>query len=590
MKPTIRRLAELGADERDRLTHRSLDRIFDPELWASVRSIYEDVAAAGDGALCAALQRFDGVDATAGDLRVSEAELDGAGAKLAPELRDALDSMVTALRAYNERVLRDADWREEIAPGVIVGERSRPIASAAIYVPCGKGSFPSVMAHLGVPAAVAGVPQVVVLTPPLRTTGRVDPAYLYIAAQLGLREVWRVNGPSGIAAAALGSSSIPRVRKIVGPGSPAVTVAQLLGVEHGVATNMLQGPSESLILADDSADPVLLALDLLTEAEHGADSAATLVTWSEELAEAVAAAVEPRLAALPQAQREYASATLTDLGGILICADEAEACAFANAYAVEHLQIATADPRGHARANRARRRDPDRPEHAHGGRQLHDRRAQHAALGRLRGRLERRDRAHVPGHELAGRAERRGAGRRRPCGSPDRRVRALSRARPGRQGAWTVSERGTVALMPTCLVDLVRPEAGVAAVRVLRRAGYRVTFPEGQTCCGQPAWNSGFPDDARRVAATTLDALADSEGPIVVLSGSCAATMLHAWPELFAGRRRASRACWSASSSSARCSRRSRARCPRRAPADRWPSTAPATSGAACATRPRAPR
>jgi L-lactate dehydrogenase complex protein LldE len=103
-----------------------------------------------------------------------------------------------------------------------------------------------------------------------------------------------------------------------------------------------------------------------------------------------------------------------------------------------------------------------------------------------------------------------------------------------------VSERGTVSLMPTCLVDLVRPEAGVAAVRVLRRAGYAVTFPPGQTCCGQPAWNSGFPDDARRVASTTLDALAESEGPIVVLSGSCAATMLHAWPELFAGDARVS--------------------------------------------------
>ena len=344
MKPTIRRLADLAEDERDRLMRRSLDSIFDPELWASVRSLYEDVAAAGDGALCAALQRFDGVDAEPGDLRVSDAELDGAGAKLAPELRDALDSMIGALRSYNERVLRDADWREEIAPGVIVGERSRPIASAAIYVPCGKGSFPSVMAHLGVPAAVAGVPQVVVLCPPLRATGRVDPAYLYIAAQLGLREVWRVNGPSGIAAAVLGTSSIPRVRKVVGPGSPAVTVAQLLAAEHGVATNMLQGPSESLILADDSADADLLAVDLLTEAEHGADSAATLVTWSEALAAAVAAAVEPRLAALPQPQRDHAAAALSDLGGILVCRDEAEACAFANEYAVEHLQIATADP------------------------------------------------------------------------------------------------------------------------------------------------------------------------------------------------------------------------------------------------------
>ncbi len=104
-----------------------------------------------------------------------------------------------------------------------------------------------------------------------------------------------------------------------------------------------------------------------------------------------------------------------------------------------------------------------------------------------------------------------------------------------------MSERGAVALMPTCLVDLVRPEAGVAAVRVLRRAGYRVAFPEGQTCCGQPAWNSGFPDEARRVAATTLAALAPSEGAIVVLSGSCAATMLHAWPELFPGDARLAR-------------------------------------------------
>src|ERR1700710_2950971 len=114
MKPAIRRLAELGADERDRLMRRSLDQIFAPELWASVRSLYEDVAAAGDGALCAALQRFDGVDAQPGDLRVSERELDGAAAALPPELRAALDDMIAALRLYNERVLRDADWREEI--------------------------------------------------------------------------------------------------------------------------------------------------------------------------------------------------------------------------------------------------------------------------------------------------------------------------------------------------------------------------------------------------------------------------------------------------------------------------------------------
>ncbi len=443
--------------------------------------------------------------------------------------------MIAALRRYNERALRDADWREEIAPGIVVGERARPIASAALYVPSGKGSFPSVMAHLGVPAVVAGVPNVVVLCPPLRATGRVDPAYLYVAAQLGLREVWRVNGPSGIAAAVLGTSSIPRVRKVVGPGSPAVTVAQLLAAEHGVATNMLQGPSESLIIADDSADPRLLALDLLTEAEHGTDSAATLLTWSPALAESVADALEPLLAVLPELQRGYAASVLGDLGGILICADEAEACAFANEYAVEHLQIATADPEATlARIDYA-------AEILIG--QTTPMAAANFTIG-VPNTLPSGGYAAVSSGVTARTflttsstraAQRRGPRRRRPGRACDRRVRAVPRARARTRGARTVSEREVIALMPTCLVDLVRPEAGVSAVRVLRRAGYRVTFPEGQTCCGQPAWNSGFPDDARRVAATTLAALAASEGPIVVLSGSCAATMLHAWPELFAG-------------------------------------------------------
>ena len=345
MKPTIRRLAQLGADERDRLMRRSLDQIFAPELWASVRSLYEDVAAAGDGALCAALQRFDGVDARPATCASPMRSSTRPARRSRRELRDALDSMIAALRPYNERVLRDADWREEIAPG-----RDRR-ASARGRSPRRRSTCRAARARSrrswrtsACPPSSRACRSVVVLCPPLRSTGRVDPAYLYIAAQLGLREVWRVNGPSGIAAAVLGTASIPRVRKIVGPGSPAVTVAQLLAAEHGVATNMLQGPSESLIIADDSADPGLLALDLLTEAEHGSDSAATLLTWSDALADAVAEALEPLLAALPQAQREHAAAVLSDLGGILICADEAEACAFANEYAVEHLQIATADP------------------------------------------------------------------------------------------------------------------------------------------------------------------------------------------------------------------------------------------------------
>jgi histidinol dehydrogenase len=343
--PAVRRLAELTPAERARLLARSTAGVFDPQLWASIRALYDDVERDGDAALVRALDRFDRCTLTADELRVPAGDLAAAGGRLSPELRAAIDAMIAALRVYNERVVRDASWREELAPGVVAGERAVPIASAALYVPCGKGSFPSVMAHVGTPAVVAGVPRVVVLCPPLPGGGgEVDPAVLYAAHALGLDEVFRVNGPSGIAAAALGTARLRKVRKIVGPGSPAVTVAQLLAQEHGVVTNVLQGPSESLVLADDSADPQLLALDLVTEAEHGADSAATLVTWSEPLAAAVAERVAVLITELPEPQRSYAASSLSDLGGVLLVNDEDEACRFADEYAVEHLQIATADP------------------------------------------------------------------------------------------------------------------------------------------------------------------------------------------------------------------------------------------------------
>jgi histidinol dehydrogenase len=340
----VRRLSDFGEAERRRLLRRSLDAIFDPQLWASLRELYGEVARDGDEALCRALRRFDGVDAAPGDLVVRAEELEAAGARIPPALREAIDLMIANLRRYNRRILRDATWSEELAPGMVLGERSSPIASAALYVPCGKGSFPSVMAHLGVPASEAGVPEIVVLCPPVRGSGAIDPAVLYTAHALGLERVLRVNGPSGIAAAALGTASVPRVAKIVGPGSPAVTVAQLLALEHGVLTNALQGPSESLVVADDSADAEALAADLLTEAEHGVDSAATLLTWCEPLAERVAGALRRRLAALPEPQRANAASSLGEHGGILLCDDEPAACAFAEEYAVEHLQIVTAHP------------------------------------------------------------------------------------------------------------------------------------------------------------------------------------------------------------------------------------------------------
>jgi histidinol dehydrogenase len=199
--------------------------------------------------------------------------------------------------------------------------------------------------HLGTPAVVAGVPEIAVLVPPVAGRGlEVDPAVLAVAGELCLRQVFRVNGPAGIAACAFGTETIPRVVRVVGPGSPAVAAAQIQVQAYGCSTSMLFGPSESLVIADGSADVGLLAADLLNEAEHGPDSAALLVTPSPELVEAVEREITRQLDVLPEPRRGYAAAALAGYGGALLVADLEEACAFANEYAPEHLQIATREP------------------------------------------------------------------------------------------------------------------------------------------------------------------------------------------------------------------------------------------------------
>ena len=167
---------------------------------------------------------------------------------------------------------------------------------------------------------------------------------LVVAEELGLTEVFRSNGPAGIAAVALGTESVPRARMVIGPGSPAVTAAQIQVQALGCATVMLFGPSESLVIADDSADPIVLAADVLNEAEHGSDSAAILVTPSEELLAAVGREFDRQLDDLPEPRRAYAAAAVSRFGGAILVADLDEACAFANEYAPEHLQIVTEEP------------------------------------------------------------------------------------------------------------------------------------------------------------------------------------------------------------------------------------------------------
>lgn len=336
---------DMSPAERESATTRGMDKIFDPAMQESIRALIEEVRTEGDAAVVRALLTYDKCDLKGKSLQVSDEEYDRARAGISPELLEAIRDGIDHVRRYNIEVCKHGDWSFESEPGLVVGEKYSPIASAGLFVPSGKASYPSVLVQLGTPAVVAGVPEIVVIVPPVPgSDGEVDPAVLVVAQELGLQgRVFRANGPAGIAAAAFGTETVPRVRKIVGPGSPAVTAAQIEVQRYGVATTMLLGPSESLILADDSADPRLLAADLLNEAEHGPDSSSVLVTPSAALLEAAQVEVARQMDLLPEPRRAYAASSLGVNGGAVLTRSIEAATDVANAYAPEHMQIAVRD-------------------------------------------------------------------------------------------------------------------------------------------------------------------------------------------------------------------------------------------------------
>lgn len=344
------RWGEMSAAERAALTDRSIEHSIGPGLREQISALILDVRDRGDVAVCEALARFDGVHVEPDGLAVTEAEFAAADADLDDGLRAAIGDMVGHITRFNTELLaRRGDWSFENGPGLTVGEKVTPIASAGLFCPSGKASYPSVLAQLGGPAVVAGVPEIAVVVPPKPGAGgAVDSVVLAVAAALGIRNVFRVNGPAGIAALAFGTEHIPKVVKVVGPGSMPVTLAQMEVQRYGTATMMALGPTESLAIADDSADPALLAADLLIEAEHGTDSCTLLVTPSTALAAAVDAALAVQIAALPAPRAEAARASLGVNGGCAIVDDLAQAAEVANAFAPEHLQVAVAADAEHA--------------------------------------------------------------------------------------------------------------------------------------------------------------------------------------------------------------------------------------------------
>ncbi|MBT9252624.1 MAG: histidinol dehydrogenase [Brockia lithotrophica] len=311
----------------------------------AVRAILEDVRLRGDAALLELTRRFDGVDLPEGRIRADEGEIAAQAERLRrerPDVGAAIETAAANIRRHHERQLPPPITWGEIVPGVFAGEKVTPLPSVALYVPRGKGSFPSVLLMLAVPARVAGVPKIAVFTPP-NAEGTLDPAVAYAAELLGIREVYKVGGAQAVAAAAFGTESVPRFPKILGPGNRYVAQAKRL-LYGSIDPGLPAGPSEALVLADASARPDWVARDLLVEAEHGPESAALLVTPSRELAEAVKGLLPEFVASLPEPRQSFVRNVFATYGGAVLTPDLDTAFAFADLYAPEHLLLHVADP------------------------------------------------------------------------------------------------------------------------------------------------------------------------------------------------------------------------------------------------------
>ncbi|MCK5197784.1 MAG: histidinol dehydrogenase, partial [Spirochaetales bacterium] len=340
MRPEILKWNDLPANRKNFFLKRSESDI--SEVMDSVAEIINTVRHGGDQALLDYTLKFDKVNLSEKNLRVSEKEFEEAEKNLPKAVKSALEYAITNIKRFHETQKPSSMNFDEIRPGLFAGEKSIPIESAGLYVPRGRGSFPSMLYMLAVPAAVAGVERICVITPP-GEDGQVDPGCLYAAKLCGIDEVYRVGGAHGIAALAYGTESIQAVHKITGPGSMYVTAAKRI-LYGTVDVGLPAGPSESVILADGNADPWKLALDLLVEAEHGSDSSAVLVTTSTDLAEKTANYIEELIANLTEPRRTFVSDVFKGYGAIFLVDSIEEGAELVNAFAPEHLQLKTNEP------------------------------------------------------------------------------------------------------------------------------------------------------------------------------------------------------------------------------------------------------
>jgi histidinol dehydrogenase len=306
---------------------------------AAVQAILADVRSRGDVAVRECTERFDGV--ALDDFRVPQAALEEALDAVPPLLREALDAARASILAYHREQLHEPVASER--DGVHVRELRVPVDRAGLYVPGGRAQYPSTVLMTAIPARVAGVPEVVLCVPP-GADGAVPTSTLAAAALAGVDEVYRIGGAQAVAAMAYGTESVRPVDVIVGPGNIYVSVAKREVANEGVVgvPSAFAGPSEVVVVADDSAPVAYAAVDVIVQAEHGPDGLAWLVTWSEAVADAVTAEVERMVAASPR--RAEIEATLSDGGYAVVVDSPEQAIDVANAIAPEHLELIVSDP------------------------------------------------------------------------------------------------------------------------------------------------------------------------------------------------------------------------------------------------------
>lgn len=309
------------------------------EYEARVAAIIERVRTEKDAALFAYTRQFDGADITSDNVRVTEDEIAEAYRLVDPKLLDVIRKALKNIRDYHEKQ-RLNSWFTSEPSGILLGQKVTPLETVGVYVPGGKAVYPSSVLMNVIPAKVAGVEHIIMTTPPDKS-GAIYPSTLVAAKEAGVDAIYKAGGAQAVAAMAFGTESIPKVDKIVGPGNIYVALAKKAVFGH-VSIDSIAGPSEILVLADESANPRFVAADLLSQAEHDEMASAILITTSERLAGEVASEIDKFTAQL--SRRAIIEQSLENYGYILVAETMEEAVATANAIASEHLEIVTKNP------------------------------------------------------------------------------------------------------------------------------------------------------------------------------------------------------------------------------------------------------